>query len=181
MEISTFEIEGPLLITPKVFHDDRGYFYESYNEPLMLANGIPYKFLQDNQSCSRKGVLRGLHFQAPPFEQGKLVRVIRGSVLDVAVDIRKSSPTYGKYIGVTLSEVNQKMLWIPPGFAHGFLSLEEDTVFLYKCTNVYDKASEGGLIWNDPDLKIDWGITDPLVSPKDLELPRLHQFDSPFS
>jgi len=181
MEISAFEIEGPLLITPKVFHDDRGYFYESYNETQMLANGIPYKFLQDNQSCSRKGVLRGLHFQAPPFEQGKLVRVIRGSVLDVAVDIRKSSPTYGQYIGVTLSEVNQKMLWIPPGFAHGFLSLEEDTIFLYKCTNVYDKASEGGLIWNDPDLRIDWGITDPLVSPRDLELPALHQFNSPFS
>jgi dTDP-4-dehydrorhamnose 3,5-epimerase len=181
MEVSKFEIDGLLLITPKVFHDDRGYFFESYNESLMQANGITLRFVQDNQSCSRKGVLRGLHFQAPPFDQGKLVRVVRGSVLDVAVDIRKDSPTYGQHIGVTLSAVNQKMLWIPPGFAHGFLSLEEDTIFLYKCTNVYDRASEGGLRWNDPDLGIQWGEKEPLVSTKDLELPRLNQFISPFS
>lgn len=181
MEVSKFEIDGPLLITPKVFYDERGYFFESYNEPLMQSNGIHLRFLQDNQSYSRKGVLRGLHFQAPPFEQGKLVRVARGSVLDVAVDIRKDSPTYGQHIGVTLSAVNQKMFWIPPGFAHGFLSLEEDTIFLYKCTNVYDKASEGGLVWNDPDLGIQWGEKEPLVSTKDLELPGLNQFISPFS
>ena len=180
MEIQTFDIEGPLLITPRVFPDDRGYFYESYNEQLFYKNGITVKFVQDNQSCSRKGVLRGLHFQAPPFDQGKLVRVVKGAVIDVAVDIRKDSPTFGKHVRVELSDVHQKMLWIPSGFAHGFLSLIEDTIFLYKCTNLYDKASEGGLIWNDPDIDIDWGISDPLVSEKDLELPKLHQLKTPF-
>lgn len=180
MQIQTFDIEGPLLITPRVFPDDRGYFYESYNEQLFHKNGVTVKFVQDNQSCSRKGVLRGLHFQAPPFDQGKLVRVVKGAVIDVAVDIRKNSPTYGKHVRVELNDVNQKMLWIPAGFAHGFLSLIEDTVFLYKCTNLYDKASEGGLIWNDPDINIDWGIEHPLVSDKDLELPTLQNLETPF-
>lgn len=180
MEVQKFDIEGPLLLTPRIFPDDRGYFYESYNESQFHKLGITVKFVQDNQSCSRKGVLRGLHFQAPPFDQGKLVRVVKGAVIDVAVDIRKNSPTYGQHVRVELSDVNQKMLWIPAGFAHGFLSLIEDTVFLYKCTNLYDKASEGGLIWNDPDLGIQWGAENPLVSEKDLELPTLKNLTTPF-
>lgn len=180
MQAKTFHIEGPLLITPMIFHDERGYFYESFNQSKFekLVSGTI--FVQDNQSCSHKGVLRGLHFQSPPYAQGKLVRVVKGRVLDVAVDIRKNSSTYGQYISVELSALNHEMLWIPPGFAHGFLSLEDDTIFLYKCTNNYNKESEGGLLWNDESLNINWGIENPIVSEKDMELVNFSNLISKF-
>ncbi len=180
MQVTSFEIQGPLLIEPRVFTDDRGYFYESYNEAAFYAAGITEHFVQDNQSLSKKNVVRGLHFQSPPFAQGKLVRVMQGSVIDVAVDIRKSSPTYGKHVRVELNAASRKMFYIPPGFAHGFAALEDDTIFLYKCTNLYDKVSEGGIIWNDPDLNIDWGVEQPIISSKDLELPSFRQFETKF-
>ncbi len=137
-------------------------------------------FVQDNQSMSMKGVLRGLHFQAPPFAQGKLVRVIQGSVIDVAVDIRKSSPSFGKHVAVELSGDNKRMFWVPEGFAHGFLTLEDHTIFSYRCTDVYNKESEGSLNWNDPELNIDWNISDPILSEKDQIAPLLADFNSPF-
>lgn len=168
------KIKGLIEVTPKVFEDNRGYFFESYREELFQKNGISERFVQDNQSFSTKGVLRGLHYQRAPFAQGKLVRVIMGSVLDVAVDIRPDSPTFGQYEAFLLTAQNQKMLYLPPGFAHGFVTLE-DAIFTYKCTNLYDKASEGGIIYNDPALNIDWGITDPVVSEKDLILPVLSE------
>ncbi|MFN5323521.1 MAG: dTDP-4-dehydrorhamnose 3,5-epimerase [Bacteroidota bacterium] len=171
MNIEKFEIEGPLLITPKVFTDSRGDFFESFSEKDFLSLGISSVFVQDNQSRSQKNVLRGLHFQKEPYAQGKLVRVSKGSVLDVIVDLRMNSPTIGKHLKVKLDDVDFKMLWIPAGFAHGFLSLEDETVFNYKCTNYYDKPSESGVIWNDITLGIEWGITNPIVSEKDLLLP----------
>jgi len=173
-------LEGVFLIEPAIFKDERGYFFESYNENAFLKAGINSRFVQDNQSKSNKGVLRGLHFQNPPFDQGKLVRVVKGAVSDVIVDIRKKSPTYGQHLTILLSEENQQMLWIPPGFAHGFVTLEDNTLFFYKCTNVYNKASEGGIIWNDPDLNIDWGFENPLVSPKDAELSHFKELISLF-
>lgn len=142
--------------------------------------GIQEEFLQDNQSLSQKGAVRGLHFQAPPFAQGKLVRVTRGAVYDVIVDIRKDSPTYGQHFGIELNEENFTMLWIPVGFAHGFSTLRDNTLFQYKCTQVYDKASEGGLLWNDPELKIDWMTETPILSDKDQLNPKLADFTSPF-
>ena len=180
MNVSPIFIEGPLVIQPRIFNDARGYFYESYNENAFKNAGINLNFVQDNQSLSQKGALRGLHFQAPPFEQGKLVRVIAGSVIDVIVDIRKNSPTYGQHFSIELNEENKTMFWIPPGFAHGFETLEDNTIFLYKCTNLYDKASEGGLNFNDPVLGIKWRTTEPIVSDKDLILPFLKDFTSPF-
>jgi dTDP-4-dehydrorhamnose 3,5-epimerase len=173
-------MEGPMIIEPKVFTDPRGYFYESYNAEMFKAAGIDAVFVQDNQSLSHKGATRGLHFQAPPFEQGKLVRVVQGAVRDVVVDIRKNSPTYGKSFSVELSAENNLMFWIPPGFAHGFETLEDKTIFLYKCTNVYHKQSEGGLYWNDPALGINWQSQSPIVSEKDEVLPMLKDFVSPF-
>tara|TARA_B100000925_G_C21995790_1_gene468858 strand:- start:274 stop:816 length:543 start_codon:yes stop_codon:yes gene_type:complete len=167
MNVVKMPIEGLLIITPTVFNDSRGYFFESWSENLLQKNNTELKFVQDNESLSHKGVLRGLHFQNPPYEQGKLVRVIKGAVLDVAVDIRKLSPTYGKYCSVKLSCENKKIFWIPPGFAHGFLTLENDTIFSYKCTSLYNKSSEEALLWNDADLNIDWGIDIPIVSEKD--------------
>jgi dTDP-4-dehydrorhamnose 3,5-epimerase len=180
MEFTRIGPEGLILVKPRIFNDDRGYFYESYNSELFKKAGIPHEFVQDNQSLSAKNVLRGLHFQKPPYSQGKLVRVLSGAVLDVAVDIRKSSPTFGQHIVVELSAANKLMLWIPPGFAHGFLSLEDQTIFLYKCTAPYHKESESGIIWNDPELGIDWNMTDPLVSGKDLELPVFSKMDTGF-
>jgi dTDP-4-dehydrorhamnose 3,5-epimerase len=173
-------IEGLLGIKPKVFEDDRGYFFESFNEKLLEQAGLKAKFVQDNQSLSQKNVLRGLHFQAPPFAQGKLVRVIKGSALDVVVDIRKKSPTYGKSFAIELDEQNKTMLWVPEGFAHGFCTLLNDTIFYYKCTNYYDKASEGSIIWNDPDLNINWNISDPVLSEKDKAGVAFKNFVSPF-
>lgn len=180
MEFTGFSIEGPLLIKPKVFSDERGYFFESYNNIHFEKAGLIANFVQDNQSQSHRFVLRGLHFQKPPFEQGKLVRVVKGKVLDIAVDIRKSSPTYGKHLSVELSDENNFMLWVPPGFAHGFITLEHDTVFVYKCSNVYNQESEGGILWNDPDLNINWQHPLPLISEKDLMLPLLSEIENPF-
>lgn len=180
MEFKTTPIEGLLIIEPKVWRDERGYFFESYSKKVLEQQGIHHEFVQDNQSLSQKGTLRGLHFQAPPFAQGKLVRVIKGKVWDIAVDIRKGSATYGHYYGCELSEDNNIQFWIPPGFAHGFITLEDNTIFSYMCTNYYDKASEGGLLWNDPDLAIDWGVTSPILSDKDKVLPCLKNLKSPF-
>jgi dTDP-4-dehydrorhamnose 3,5-epimerase len=156
-------------ITPKLFHDERGFFFESYSQKVFKENGINAVFIQDNQSFSKKNVLRGLHYQTGDFAQGKLVRVIKGKVLDVAVDLRKGSPTYGKHEAVILDDVKCNMLYVPEGFAHGFLAMEE-TILVYKCTNIYNKGSEGGILWNDPDLNIDWQAKDPIVSEKDREL-----------
>lgn len=180
MEIIQTEIRDLLIIKPQVFEDDRGYFFESYNLEKFARAGIDVSFVQDNESKSMKNVLRGLHFQAPPFAQGKLVRVMRGAVLDVAVDLRKSSPTYGKWASIVLTESNKFMYWIPAGMAHGFLTLEDNTVFFYKCTNVYDKPSEGSIRWNDQTLAIQWGIENPVLSAKDEVAPAFDAFVSPF-
>ena len=172
--------EGLISIYPAVFGDDRGFFLESFNQ-AKYASIIPnLDFVQDNLSKSKKGVLRGLHFQAPPFDQGKLVQVITGSVLDVAVDIRKNAPSYGKHFKIILNSTERNQLWIPPGFAHGFVSLEDDTIFSYKCTNSYSKEHEGCVLWNDLDLGIDWEIDQPLISPKDQEGTFFKDFISPF-
>jgi dTDP-4-dehydrorhamnose 3,5-epimerase len=180
MTITETKLPGLLVIDPKVFGDERGYFFESYNQKIFAEAGLDVEFLQDNESKSSKGVLRGLHFQAPPFEQGKLVRVARGAVMDVSVDIRKESATYGQWASFELSEYNKRMLWIPPGFAHGFVSLKDDTIFIYKCTGVYNRESEGSILWSDPDLAIDWGIDDPVVSDKDQQSTLFREFKSPF-
>jgi dTDP-4-dehydrorhamnose 3,5-epimerase len=182
MKIITTAIEGLLILEPRIFNDDRGYFYESYNKSKFAEAGIDADFVQDNQSFSHKGAVRGLHGQANPFAQGKLVRVIAGSVLDVAIDIRTGSSTYGKHVSVILSGENKLMFWIPAGFLHGFATLEDNTIFTYKVNNLYDKASEIGVIWNDPTLNIDWGIapSDILLSPKDELLPDFKSFKSPF-
>ncbi|WP_158825206.1 dTDP-4-dehydrorhamnose 3,5-epimerase [Mucilaginibacter lacusdianchii] len=182
MKVTETAIEGLLIIEPRIFPDDRGYFYESYSKAKYKEAGIDAEFVQDNQSFSSKGTLRGLHGQAPPFAQGKLVRVLQGRVLDVAVDIRKNSPTYGQHVTVELSGDNHKQFWVPPGFLHGFVTLEDNTIFTYKVTNVYDKASEIGVVWNDPSLAIGWGIDDLKVnlSAKDEVLPAFADFNSPF-
>ncbi|MCB9360881.1 MAG: dTDP-4-dehydrorhamnose 3,5-epimerase [Flavobacteriales bacterium] len=180
MEIKELELKGVYLIKPNIFEDERGHFFESFNQNVFKEKGLNLDFVQDNQSLSQKGVLRGLHFQKPPYAQGKLIRVIKGRVLDVAVDIRKKSPTYGKSIALELSEENKLMFYIPEGFAHGFLTLEDNTIFSYKCTNFFNKASEGSLLWNDADLNIDWGNVSPLLSEKDKEAPVFSSFDSPF-
>ena len=180
MEVLETHIKDLLIIKPKVFEDARGYFFESYNEDVFKRSGINLRFIQDNQSLSNAGVLRGLHFQAPPFAQGKLVRVITGAVLDVAVDIRKNSPTYGQNVTIELNEENKTMFYIPPGFAHGFLTLRDNTIFSYKCTNLYNKASEGTVLWNDKDINIDWNIEKPILSEKDLVGTPFKEFVSPF-
>lgn len=160
-------IEGLLVLQPKVFEDARGYFYEPYNKKLMTSAGVINDFVQDNQSLSQKGVVRGLHFQKPPFAQAKLVRVIQGAVWDVVVDIRKNSPTYGKHFGIELSAANKTIFYIPEGFAHGFATLEDNTLFFYKCSNYYNKESEDCILWNDKDLGIPWNIANPVLSEKD--------------
>lgn len=175
MEFKPHRIKGLVEIFPRVFEDDRGYFFESYQYEAFKNNGITEVFVQDNQSFSTRGVLRGLHLQLDPFAQGKLVRVISGKVLDVAVDVRPGSATLGQYATFILTAERQNMAYIPPGFAHGFAALE-DAVFSYKCTNYYDKSSESGIIWNDGELKIDWQIENPNVSPKDDELPSFETF-----
>ncbi|HRS53080.1 MAG TPA: dTDP-4-dehydrorhamnose 3,5-epimerase [Bacteroidales bacterium] len=181
MEFVKSKIEGLIIIKPKVFEDARGYFFESYNYNYFREAGINVLFLQDNQSKSNKNVIRGLHFQKSPFAQGKLVRVIKGAVLDVAVDIRINSPYYGKWEMHELSEKNKLMFYIPPGFAHGFLTLEDDTIFAYKCTNFYSKVSEGIIAWNDPILNINWGIQNPILSERDSNAPLFKDFVSPFT
>lgn len=176
MEVKTTPIEGLLLVEPRVFPDSRGDFFESYVESDFIEAGIGHRFIQDNQSRSHKNVLRGMHFQAAPFEQGKLVRVVSGSALDVATDIRKNSSTFSQSFSVTLSGNNNLMLWIPPGFAHGFLALEDNTVVLYKCTAPYNKEFERGIRWNDPELNINWGVSNPILSEKDNRLPLLKEY-----
>lgn len=171
IEVHKTEIEGVLIVEPKVFGDSRGYFMETYNAPEFKAKGIPYDFVQDNQSKSTQGVLRGLHAQAH-FPQAKLVRVLEGEVYDVAVDLRKNSPTYGRHVGVILSGENKKMLMIPRGFAHGFLVLSKEAVFAYKCDDVYHPNDEIGIAWNDPDIGIQWPLQgEPLLSEKDKVYP----------
>lgn len=176
METETFDIAGLVLIRPKVFADDRGYFFEAFHAERYAASGIPAgDFIQDNVSSSRRGVLRGLHFQQAPMAQGKLVSVLSGKALDVAVDIRSGSPTFGKFVAVELSGENHRELWIPAGFAHGFLALEDDTIFSYKVTAPYSKEHEGGIRYDDPDIAIEWPHVEGelIVSEKDRELPFL--------
>ena len=181
MEFIETTLKGAYLIKPKVFRDERGFFVESWNEKVFAENGIDVKFVQDNHSFSvKKGVLRGLHFQLPPNAQAKLVRVTRGKVYDVIVDIRKNSLTYGKWESFELSSDNFQMLFIPRGFAHAFLTLEDNTEFMYKVDNFYAPESDSGIIWNDPDLKIDWPIKDPILSEKDSKLQFLKDFNNPF-
>ncbi|MCE3226447.1 MAG: dTDP-4-dehydrorhamnose 3,5-epimerase [Bacteroidetes bacterium] len=180
MEIIETGLKGLVVIKPRVFEDPRGYFFESYNKEQFHKAGLTMDFVQDNQSLSHTGVLRGLHFQNNPYAQGKLVRVITGAVFDVAVDIRKASPTYGKWYGLELTEQNKTMMYIPEGFAHGFLTLKDSTIFSYKCTNLYNKASEDCLLWNDPQIGINWNVKDPLLSTKDLEGKFLKDFESQF-
>jgi dTDP-4-dehydrorhamnose 3,5-epimerase len=167
MEVIKTPIEGLEIIEQRKFADSRGYFTETYNQKLFKEKGLDIQFVQDNLSVSKKNVIRGLHFQNPPFAQGKLVRVLKGSAIDVAVDIRKSSPTYGKHFSVLLSAENNRSLWIPEGFAHGFSSLEDETVFYYKCTNFYNPQTEQSIRWNDPVLAINWRVQNPVVSEKD--------------
>ena len=168
MLVTETNLKDVLVFEPKVFGDKRGSFFESYNHKFFTeVTGNKYSFVQDNQSSSMKGVLRGLHFQNPPHAQGKLVRVLQGRALDVVVDIRKNSATYGKHFSIELTPENNKQLWIPPGFAHGFISLEEDTIFAYKCTEYYAPQSEMTIKWNDKNLNIDWGMKPLLVSEKD--------------
>lgn len=181
MEIKKEEIEGLISIKPKIFGDERGYFLESFNDmKYREIIGLNYNFVQDNISKSSKGVLRGLHFQNPPYEQGKLVYVLQGRAIDVVVDIRKHSPTYGKHVKVLLDSITKNQLWIPPGFAHGFCALEDETIFCYKCTNIYSPHHEQAILWNDVDLRIDWGIENPIVSEKDKKALQFKNFLSPF-
>ena len=180
MELIKTSIEDVKLIRPDVFRDQRGYFYESYNKPKFEDLGIPAAFVQDNESLSSRGVLRGLHFQVPPYAQGKLIRVVKGAVLDVAVDLRPGSASFGKYVSFELSEENKLICWIPPGFAHGFLTLRDETIFSYKCTNYYHRDSERSILWNDPDINIDWNYPDPLLSEKDQQATLFKNFSSPF-
>ena len=158
MEVIKTDIEGVVIIEPRIFKDERGYFYESFSQREFEEKVCRTTFVQDNQSKSSYGVLRGLHFQKPPYCQSKLVRCIKGAVLDVAVDIRKGSPTFGKYVAVELTEENHRQFFVPRGFAHGFAVLSEEAVFQYKCDNFYNKESEGSVAWNDPELNIDWRI-----------------------
>lgn len=169
MEVIKTEIEGVVIIEPRIFKDERGYFYESFSQREFEEKVCRTTFVQDNQSKSSYGVLRGLHFQKPPHCQSKLVRCIKGAVLDVAVDIRKGSPTFGKYVAVELTEDNHRQFFVPRGFAHGFAVLSEEAVFQYKCDNFYCKESEGAVAWNDPELAIDWRIPSEkvLLSEKD--------------
>ena len=182
METKTFPIAGLIEFTPRLFGDPRGVFYETFSARLMESLGLPadLDWVQDNQSKSQPGVVRGLHFQRPPHAQAKLVRVAKGRALDVVVDIRRDSPTYGQHAQVELSEARGNVLFVPAGFAHGFVALEEDTLFLYKCSDYYAPASEGGLLWNDPALGIEWGVSEAIISPKDAVQPTLAQLDSPF-
>jgi len=165
-------LPGVLLLEPKVFADTRGFFLETYNLARFRELGIGELFVQDNQSRSVRGVLRGLHYQEPK-AQGKLVRCTRGALFDVAVDIRKGSPHFGKWFGVELTEENMRMLWVPPGFAHGFCATSDIADLSYKCTELYDAKSDQAIVWNDPDIGIEWPLRDPLLSPKDAAAPRL--------
>ena len=181
MKTTNTKIKGLMIIEPDIFKDERGSFFESWNLKNFKEIGIEDNFVQDNQSFSSKGVLRGLHFQNQPYAQAKLVRVIRGSVLDVAVDLRSNSPTYGKHYSIVLSDKNFKSFYIPIGFAHGFVALEDNTIFSYKCSDMYNKESEGCLLWNDQDLGIDWNINNPIISQKDMQGLYFKDFKSKFN
>lgn len=182
MKIIKTHIEGPLILEPKVFEDSRGYFFESYSRKLFDEKVAKVDFVQDNESCSSYGVIRGLHFQSPPFCQAKLVRCVRGKVLDVAVDIRKGSPTYGQHVAVELTEDNHRQFFIPHGFAHGFSVLSDVAVFQYKCDNYYHPEADGGISILDSSLNIDWQIdaSKAILSDKDKNHPLLSEFESPF-
>ena len=183
IEVVKTEIPGVLIIEPKVFGDDRGYFMESFNaREFAEKTGIDVTFVQDNESKSRFGVLRGLHFQLPPFTQSKLVRVVKGKVHDVAVDIRKGSPTYGKYVTCEMTEENKRQFFVPKGFAHGFCVLSDEAVFQYKCDDFYHPEAEGAIAWDDPDIAIQWPVEveKVILSEKDKHHPYLKDFDSPF-
>ncbi len=182
MKVTKTDIEGVLIIEPRLFNDARGYFFESYNRKNYEEAGITADFVQDNESCSTRGVMRGLHFQRPPYAQAKLVRCVKGRVLDVAVDIRKGSPTYGQHVAVELSEENHRQFFIPRGFAHGFAVLSDTAVFQYKCDNYYHPEADGGISIQDDTLGIDWQIdpAEALLSEKDTKHPLLKDFDSPF-
>lgn len=181
MNVIETKISGLLIIEPKVFGDERGFFVETYNEPRYKEMGISGNFVQDNLSKSKKGVLRGLHYQAPPFEQGKLVTVLSGAVLDVAVDIRHGSPTFGEYVSVELTAENKKQFWIPAGFAHGFVTLEDDTVFAYKCTNIYSPENDRGVKYDDPAIGIEWpDVGELTISEKDQNQPILQDITKEF-
>lgn len=183
MKITKTHLDGCFEIDPHVIEDERGYFYESFNvKTFEEVTGINTNFVQDNQSKSKKGVFRGLHFQVPPYAQAKLVRVVSGEVLDVAVDLRKGSPTYGQHHAVVLSEKNKKQFYIPRGFAHGFLVLSETAEFFYKCDNYYHYPSDGGIRFNDPSLDIDWQMDESeiILSDKDANQPFLKDFETPF-
>ena len=174
------EIPEVVLIEPKVFEDGRGFFMETYKMPDFVTAGIKGNFVQENHSRSTRGVLRGLHYQNPPFAQGKLVRVVRGEIFDVVVDIRKGSPTWGQWVGVILSEENKNSVYVPEAFAHGFCVLSEIAEVIYKTTNVYSAESEAGIIWNDEDLNIEWPVKEPILSEKDEKLPYLKNADIRF-
>lgn len=181
MNIVTTPIPGVLILEPKVFQDARGYFYEPYNEKVFAHCGIRQAFVQDNESYSARGVLRGLHFQIPPFVQAKLVRVIQGEVFDVVVDIRRGSATYGRQFSMVLNDKDKKMLFIPEGFAHGICILSETALFAYKVSGFYSPQQERGVAWNDPDLGIDWPLANlPVLSAKDREYPRLKDLPAYF-
>lgn len=186
MKLLPTEIRDVVVVEPAVFGDDRGWFYESFNEPRFHAElaklGLPAPrpFVQDNHSCSKRAVLRGLHYQLPPHAQGKLVRVVRGTAWDVAVDLRRDSPSFGRWVGAELSEANRRMLWIPEGFAHGFVALEDDTHFLYKTTDVYARDCERSIRWDDATLGIAWPAfgASPLLAPKDAAAPAFADADT---
>ena len=181
MNVTPTALPGVLLLEPKLFADERGYFMESFNQRAFdAAVGEPVAFVQDNHSRSDRGVLRGLHYQLPPHAQGKLVRVVRGSAFDVAVDLRRASPTFGQWVGVTLNAVTHQQLWIPPGFAHGFLALEDDTHFLYKTTDFYARDCERAIVWNDATLSIAWpdAGSAPRLAEKDAAAPSFAQADT---
>lgn len=179
MKIEKTFIKDLLLITPAVFTDARGYFSESYNKKN-LEKYVKDEFVQDNESLSHKGVLRGLHFQKPPYDQAKLVRVITGSVLDVVVDLRKNSSTYGQFFKHVLSANNKTQIYVPSSFAHGFAVLEDNTIFSYKCSNYYNKEAEGAILWNDATLNINWQINNPIISEKDKNAENFANFVTPF-
>jgi dTDP-4-dehydrorhamnose 3,5-epimerase len=179
-EFRTFDISGLVLVIPRVFGDDRGYFVELYKHSDFVQGGIREHLVQDNYSKSARGVLRGLHYQKNPRAQGKLVICMKGTIYDVAVDIRKGSSHYGKWLGVELSEGNRHMLYVPPGFAHGFQVLSDTAEVLYKCTSEYSPADERGIIWNDPDINVAWPLKDPVLSGKDKVHPRLRDADNNF-
>jgi len=183
MEVIKTKIPGVVIIEPRLFPDARGYFFESFSKREFEEKVGKIEFVQDNESKSSYGVLRGLHFQKPPYAQSKLVRVVKGAVLDVAVDIRKGSPTFGQHVAVELTEDNHRQFFIPRGFAHGFAVLTDEVIFQYKCDNFYAPASEGAIAWDDPDLGIDWRVPAEkvILSEKDKKHPRLKEIESPFS